>query len=87
MHAPLAIQPAFESSDTDARTILTSKAEETRTWEGFALGNAALQTDIPQAVIHELLQIHWTWIAPNFMWVYRPAFIRGCIALAIGCRC
>ncbi|KAH7381367.1 fungal-specific transcription factor domain-containing protein [Phaeosphaeria sp. MPI-PUGE-AT-0046c] len=76
VHAPLVVQPAFQSSDTEARTILTSKAQETRTWEGFALGNAALQTDIPQVVIHELLSIHWTWIAPNFMWVYRPAFIR-----------
>ncbi|BAE62024.1 unnamed protein product [Aspergillus oryzae RIB40] len=37
--------------------------------------NAAIQTDIPRQMISKLLQIHWTWIAPMFNWVYRPAFM------------
>jgi hypothetical protein len=65
------------------RNILQQPAEavrttalEARTWENFALGNAAIQTDIPVATIERLLQIHWAWIAPMFNWVYRPAFMR-----------
>ncbi|OGM50324.1 hypothetical protein ABOM_001034 [Aspergillus bombycis] len=64
------------SSMSDARSLLTSAALESRTWEEFALGNAAIQTDIPRQMISKLLQIHWTWIAPMFNWVYRPAFMR-----------
>ncbi len=64
-----------ESSKSDGRTLLTSKAIESRAWEEFALGNAALHSDIPKAVVSRLLQIHWSWIAPMFMWVYRPAFM------------
>jgi hypothetical protein len=65
-----------QSSKSDARSLLTSNALESRTWEAFALGNAAQQTDIPRDIISRLLQIHWAWIAPMFMWVYRPAFMR-----------
>jgi len=57
-------------------TILTSNAQESRAWEDFALGSAALQSDIPKEILAKLLQIHWAWIAPMFMWVYRPAFMR-----------
>ncbi|KAK6004300.1 hypothetical protein QM012_009150 [Aureobasidium pullulans] len=45
-------------------------------WEQFALGNAARQTGMPQKVMAKLLQLHFTWVAPMFMWVYRPAFMR-----------
>lgn len=58
-----------------ARTLLAAKADEARVWEAFALGRAAIQTDIPREVITKLLSLHWTWISPMFMWVYRPAFI------------
>ncbi|KAE8153537.1 fungal-specific transcription factor domain-containing protein [Aspergillus avenaceus] len=72
------------SSMSDARSLLTSTALESKTWEEFALGNAALQTDMPRHLISKLLQIHWTWIAPMFNWVYRPAFMRD---MAIGGPC
>lgn len=65
----------------NARILLTSNALESRTWEEFALGNAAMQSDIPRQVISKLLQIHWAWITPMFNWVYRPAFMRD---MAIG---
>ncbi|KAE8329954.1 fungal-specific transcription factor domain-containing protein [Aspergillus sergii] len=64
------------SSMSDARSLLTSAALESKTWEEFALGNAAIQTDIPRQMISKLLQIYWAWIAPMFNWVYRPAFMR-----------
>ncbi|KAF7587944.1 hypothetical protein BBP40_006483 [Aspergillus hancockii] len=57
------------SSGSDARSLLTSNTIETGTWEEFALGNAAIQTDIPRDVISRL-QIYWAWAAPMFIWVY-----------------
>jgi hypothetical protein len=110
------------NSKIDVRTLLTSNAMESRTWEEFAIGNAAVQVchifsfrltpflfffffpfifccqwtsyycshpvvngvgltclsqnDIPRDVMSRLLRIHWVWISPMFMWVYRPAFMR-----------
>lgn len=58
------------------RSMLVAKSHESRMWEDFALGAAAAQSDIPRPVITKLLHIHWTWISPMFMWVYRPAFMR-----------
>jgi hypothetical protein len=68
-----------QSSVEDIRDWLTSNAKESRSWEEFSLGNAAAQTDIPRDVLDRLLQIHWSWIAPMFMWIYRPAFMRALI--------
>lgn len=63
-------------SDRAARTLLATMAIESRAWEDFALDNAAMRTNIPNSVISELLHLHWAWIAPMFMWVYRPAYMR-----------
>ena len=64
------------SEHADIRASLAAHARETATWEEFALGNASLQTGIPRQLIAKLLHIHWAWISPMFMWVYKPAFIR-----------
>lgn len=64
------------SSDRESRRQLADFAAESRSWEGYALDSASLRTNIPRPVISELLQLHWSWIAPMFMWVYRPAFTR-----------
>ena len=63
--------PAAETSSS-----LAAYTRESEIWEEFAIGNASLQTGIPRQVIAKLLHIHWTWVAPMFLWVYRPAFIR-----------
>jgi len=60
----------------DSRSSLAAQARESATWEEFALGNASLQTGIPREILAKLLHLHWTWVSPMFMWVYRPAFIR-----------
>lgn len=84
VHDPAAVSnrsPNFQSfneqnSKIDVRTLLTSNAMESRTWEEFAIGNAAIQNDMPRELMSRLLRIHWTCIGPMFMWVYRPAFMR-----------
>jgi hypothetical protein len=65
--------------------MLTSNAMESRAWEEFALGNASFQSGIPKDTLSQLLQIHWSWIAPMFMWVYRPAFMREFRHLILQC--
>lgn len=66
------------SARAEIRASLAAHARETATWEEFALGNASLQTGIPRQLMARLLHIHWNWISPMFMWVYKPAFIRAC---------
>ena len=60
---------------SQTQSLLAAKAKESRKWEEFAIGSAISQTDIPRQVITKLLQLHWTWVGPMFMWVYRPAFM------------
>lgn len=68
--------PDLLTDKSRIRSMLVAKSHESRMWEDFALGAAAAQSDIPRPVITKLLHIHWTWISPMFMWVYRPAFMR-----------
>lgn len=64
------------STTTDIRSFPTSHAKESAIWEEFALGNAALRTGIPRQMMAKLLHLHWAWVSPMFMWVYRPTFVR-----------
>jgi hypothetical protein len=66
------------STRADPRSTLAAQARESAIWEEFALGNASLQTSIPRQLLAKLLHLHWAWVSPMFMWVYRPAFIRMC---------
>ena len=74
--APRTHHAGLTSTRVDSTSSLAAQARESATWEEFALGNASLQTGIPREVLARLLHVHWTWISPMFMWVYRPAFIR-----------
>lgn len=78
LDAPSPRSSAYGSVSTrnEVREYLLSHAKESLIWEQFALGNAARQTGMPQKVMAKLLQLHFTWVAPMFMWVYRPAFMR-----------
>lgn len=54
---------------------IMSYTQESNIWEEFALGNASLQTGIPRQIMAKLLHMHWTWVSPMFMYVYRPGKI------------
>ncbi|KAJ8613448.1 hypothetical protein MRB53_036933 [Persea americana] len=45
-------------------------------FEQIAIGNAAVKLDLPRELMASLLQTHAAWLAPIFLWVYRPAFVR-----------
>ncbi|GAB7345960.1 hypothetical protein MBLNU457_4185t2 [Dothideomycetes sp. NU457] len=66
---------ATELGNDESRSLLVSNASQSRNWEDFALGNASLQLEIPREIIIKLLDTHWTWIQPMFMFTYRPAFM------------
>ena len=83
VHDPLATgvtspQVTIASSEdvlSRVKSVLIAKAKESRMWEGFAISNATVQSEIPRQVISKLLRLNWTWTGPMFMWVYRPAFM------------
>lgn len=56
--------------------MLLSNAATQRHQEESIVDNMALRGDIPREVASELLNLHWCWIHPLFLFVYRPAFIR-----------
>jgi hypothetical protein len=64
------------STKVEIRSYLNLYAKEAAMWEDLALGNVAIRFGIPREIIAKLLHLHWTWVAPMFMWVYRPAFMR-----------
>ncbi|PVH70719.1 hypothetical protein DL98DRAFT_436466, partial [Cadophora sp. DSE1049] len=74
VHDPPVLSP---TTKIDLRTTLASNAIESRTWEEFAMGNAAFQSDVPKESISELLQLS------IFMWVYGPTFMRD---MTTGCQ-
>ncbi|EUC34691.1 hypothetical protein COCCADRAFT_92797 [Bipolaris zeicola 26-R-13] len=64
--------PPGTLSTTEIGSKLTAHYQESKIWEDFAIGNASLQTGIPRQVMVKLLHMHWTWVSPMFMYVYRP---------------
>jgi hypothetical protein len=81
VHEPSPALPSVESPASippkaDVRSSLAMHARESAIWEEFAIGNASVQTGIPRHVVAKLLHIHWTWVAPMFLWIHRSAFIR-----------
>ncbi|KFY36674.1 hypothetical protein V495_07690 [Pseudogymnoascus sp. VKM F-4514 (FW-929)] len=63
------------STKSSVRSMLTSNAMESRAWENFAVRNAAFRSDIPQATMSNLLNLHWCWIAPMFIGQYFSEFL------------
>lgn len=60
-------------ADEIKRSLVLNAARQ-RQWEDYVVENMALKADMPREVASELLKLHWCWIHPMFMFVYRPAF-------------
>ncbi|KIX03271.1 uncharacterized protein Z518_06823 [Rhinocladiella mackenziei CBS 650.93] len=63
--------------DQRVRRDLILNANHQRQIEPFAIANGAAKANVPKEISHELLKYHWCWMHPLFLFVYRPAFIRG----------
>lgn len=54
---------------------LVSNAAAQRRFETMAVENlTAVQNEVSSEMASEFLKLHWCWIHPMFMFVYRPAF-------------
>ena len=61
----------------DIKHALVSNAATQRRFEAVAVENmTAVQNEVSSGMASELLKLHWCWIHPMFMFVYRPAFTR-----------
>jgi arylamine N-acetyltransferase len=59
---------------------LVSNAAAQRRFEAMAVKNMnAVPNQISSEMASEFLRLHWCWIHPMFMFVYRPAFTRKSI--------
>lgn len=68
------------TSGSLSTTTVHAHDQESKIWEDFSIGNASLQTGIPRQIMAKLLHLHWTWVSPMFMYVYRPGDLtRSCI--------
>lgn len=60
---------------------LVSNAATQRRFEAMAVANmTAVQNEVSSDMASEFLTLHWCWIHPMFMFVYRPAFTRKSIS-------
>ena len=76
-HLPACQTRAFSatvdgSARAETQSALAHLVQESSVWEEFALENVSKKTGIPRRMMANLLHLHWTWVAPMFMWVYRP---------------
>lgn len=59
---------------------LVSNAATQRHFEAMAVENlTAVQNEVSSEMANEFLKLHWCWIHPMFMFIYRPAFTRQSI--------
>ncbi|KPI40425.1 Nitrogen assimilation transcription factor nirA [Cyphellophora attinorum] len=78
-----ALQPLNQQSvssvtkDEEMKRNLVVNATQQREIEPYAIANGAVKVNIPKELSEELLRYHWCWIHPLFLFVYRPAFVRG----------
>ena len=63
--------------DQRMKRDLVMNATHQRKIEHFAIANSAFKINMPKEISLELLNYHWCWIHPLFLFVYRPAFTRG----------
>ena len=77
--APFGTHHGTGAEDFNAQAtkrLLVNNAAHYRPWEDWAISNTALQVSVTKELATELLNYHWCWIHPLFIFVYRPAFIR-----------
>ncbi|KIW34073.1 uncharacterized protein PV07_00873 [Cladophialophora immunda] len=62
------------------RTRKESLMRDSLHWQSFeniAVEIASIHLHLPAKTIQQLLQTHWTWVHPVFMFVYRPSFMKN----------
>ncbi|KAF9886280.1 hypothetical protein FE257_011893 [Aspergillus nanangensis] len=82
IHEAPSEEPAANVSSTaspesnDVRRTLVANAATQKTLELTSLSLILPDTGIPHTLASALLRLHWCWLHPSFLFVYRPAFTR-----------
>jgi len=79
---PSISEPA-EKITSDTRDQLVANAAAQKNLESFALNGTSPQADIAPEISNVLLRLHWCWLHPSFLFVYRPAFTRDLLQSAL----
>lgn len=74
---PTASGRSSPQDDHRMKRDLVLNATHQRQIEHLAIANSAVKINMPKEISLELLNYHWSWIHPLFLFVYRPAFTRG----------
>ncbi|EXJ70401.1 uncharacterized protein A1O5_06469 [Cladophialophora psammophila CBS 110553] len=73
---------AGREDSVSLRTRKESLVRDSLHWQGFeniAVEIASIHLHLPAKSIQQLLQTHWTWVHPVFMFVYRPSFMKNLV--------
>ncbi|KAJ5444539.1 uncharacterized protein N7458_008411 [Penicillium daleae] len=73
---------AVEKITNDTRHRLVANAAAQKNLELLTLNGTSPQADIPPEICSVLLKLHWCWLHPSFLFVYRPAFTRDMLQSA-----
>jgi hypothetical protein len=65
------------SDDERTKRDLVLNATQQRQFELYAIARGSARINLPKETSRELLNYHWCWIHPLFLFVYRPAFTKG----------
>ncbi|KAJ6145488.1 hypothetical protein N7470_009383 [Penicillium chermesinum] len=82
-----AAQPASSATaretTSDTRQHLVANAAAQKNLELLTLNATSPQADVPSEISNVLLRLHWCWLHPSFLFVYRPAFTRDLLQSAL----
>ncbi|GAB1196512.1 hypothetical protein APSETT444_005784 [Aspergillus pseudonomiae] len=85
-HAGSLPSPAMDARAADIRQSLVANAAAQKDIELINLDASLALANISKDLASTLLQLHWCWLHPSFLFVYRPAFTRDMPLLASGDR-
>ncbi|KAL4869009.1 hypothetical protein BDV12DRAFT_185565 [Aspergillus spectabilis] len=77
---------APDTRRAELKQFLVANAATQKSLESLNLQHIAPQSGIPEELASTLLQLHWCWLHPMFLFVYRPAFTRDMPQLTDGDR-
>lgn len=77
---------AEERYESEIRDRLVANAAAQKGLEMTNLDASHSLADLPKDLTITLLQLHWSWLHPSFLFVYRPTFTRDMPLLARGDR-
>ena len=86
LHVGALLSTVTDERAADIRRGLVANAAAQKDLESINLDASLSLANLPKDLASTLLQLHWCWLHPSFLFVYRPAFTRDMPLLANGSR-